>query len=110
MGFPRHKYWSGLPFPSQGDPDPGIKPAHPEPLALQADSLLLSCRGSPGAEGLHAKAYLSASSQESCTSGPRVDRTVMGWGRAGLSSWLCRAPYQIFPFSAPDTQTEFWDR
>ena len=27
MGFPRHKYWSGLPFPSPGDhPHPGIKP------------------------------------------------------------------------------------
>ena len=27
MGFPRQKYWSGLPFPSPGDlPDPGIKP------------------------------------------------------------------------------------
>ena len=28
MGFSRHEYWSGLPFPSPGDlPDPGIKPA-----------------------------------------------------------------------------------
>ena len=30
MGFPRQKYWSGLPFPSPRDlPDPGIKPASP---------------------------------------------------------------------------------
>ena len=30
MGFPRQGYWSGLPFPSQGDrPDPGIKPMYP---------------------------------------------------------------------------------
>ena len=37
MGFPRQEYWSGLPFPSPGDPsNPGIKPASP---ALQADSL-----------------------------------------------------------------------
>ena len=37
MGFPRHEYWSGLPFLSLGDlPDPGIKPGSP---ALQADSL-----------------------------------------------------------------------
>ena len=36
--FPRHKYWSGLPFPSLGDlPDPEIKPGSP---ALQADSVL----------------------------------------------------------------------
>ena len=27
MGFPRQKYWSGLPFPSPGDlPDPGLEP------------------------------------------------------------------------------------
>ena len=27
MGFFRQEYWSGLPFPSQGDlPDPGIEP------------------------------------------------------------------------------------
>ena len=37
MGFFRQEYWSGLPFPSQGDlPDPGIKPTS---LALQVDSL-----------------------------------------------------------------------
>ena len=38
MGFPRQKYWSGLPFPPPGDlPDPGIKHGSP---ALQADSSL----------------------------------------------------------------------
>ena len=38
MGFPKQKYWSGLPFPTPGDlPDPGIEPRSP---ALQADSLL----------------------------------------------------------------------
>ena len=27
MGFSRHEYWSGLPFPSPGDlPDPGTEP------------------------------------------------------------------------------------
>ena len=36
MGFSRQDYWSGLPFPPQGDlPDPGIKPFFP---ALQVDS------------------------------------------------------------------------
>ena len=30
MGFPRQKYWSGLPFPSPGNlPNPGIKAASP---------------------------------------------------------------------------------
>ena len=37
MGFFRQEYWSGLPFPSPGDPpDPGIKPRSP---TLEADAL-----------------------------------------------------------------------
>ena len=45
MGFPRPEYRSGLPFPSPRDlPNSGIKPAFP---ALQADSVLLSHKGSP---------------------------------------------------------------
>ena len=36
--FLRHKYWSGLLFPSPGGrPDPGVEPSS---LALPADSLL----------------------------------------------------------------------
>ena len=38
MEFSRPEYWSGLPFPSPGDPaDPEIEPGSP---VLQADSLL----------------------------------------------------------------------
>src|SRR5574341_2543749 len=45
MGFSRQEYWSGLPRPSPGDlPNPGIEPGSP---ASQADSLPLSCQGSP---------------------------------------------------------------
>ena len=45
MGFPRHEYWSGLPFPSPGDlPDPGMEPWSP---ALQADSLPTEPLGKP---------------------------------------------------------------
>ena len=36
MEFSRQEYWSGLPFPSLGDPDPGIKPGSP---TLQADAV-----------------------------------------------------------------------
>ena len=40
MGFSRHEYWSGLPFPSPEDlPDPGFKLASPVSPVLQADSL-----------------------------------------------------------------------
>ena len=43
-GISRQEYCSGLSFPSPRDlPDPGIKPGSP---ALQADSLLLSHKGS----------------------------------------------------------------
>ena len=46
MGFPRHEYWSGLPFPSPGDlHNPGVKPKSP---VLQADSLPQSHQGSIG--------------------------------------------------------------
>ena len=42
MGFPRHEYWIRLPFPSPGYiSNLGI---HPEPPALQVDSLPLSPR------------------------------------------------------------------
>ena len=35
MGFSRHEYWSGFPFPSPRDlPDPGIEPASPTSLLL----------------------------------------------------------------------------
>ena len=45
MGFPRQKYWSGLPFPSPGDlPDAGLNPDLPH---WQADSLPLSHQESP---------------------------------------------------------------
>ena len=37
VGFSRQEYWSGLPFPSQGDlSNPGIEPRSP---AMQADAL-----------------------------------------------------------------------
>ena len=45
MGFFRHEYWSGLPFPLPGDlPDPAIKRMSP---ALQADSLPQAIREAP---------------------------------------------------------------
>ena len=48
MGFSRQESWSGLPCPPPGDlPSSGIKPTSPSSPALQVDSLLPSCRGSP---------------------------------------------------------------
>ena len=43
MGFPRQKYWTGLPCPPPGDlTHPGIDSAAPAAPAWQADSLPLS--------------------------------------------------------------------
>ena len=42
MGFSRQEYWSGLPFPSPGLPDPGIQPGSP---AFQADALISESPG-----------------------------------------------------------------
>ena len=48
MGFSRQVHWSELPCPTPEDlPNPGIKPTSPVAPALQADSLLLSHKGSP---------------------------------------------------------------
>ena len=45
MGFPRHEYWSGLPFPFPGDlPKRVIKPRSP---AWEMDSLPLNHQGRP---------------------------------------------------------------
>ena len=44
----RQEYWSGLSCPPTGDlPNPGIESVSPATPAFQADSLLLSLRGSP---------------------------------------------------------------
>ena len=54
VGFPRQKYWSGLPFPSPGDlPNPGTEPVSP---ALQADTLQSEPPGKPG-NGLKSVAH-----------------------------------------------------
>ena len=48
VGFSRHEYWNGLPFPSPGDlPNPGIEPGSP---ALQADSLPTELREAQGTD------------------------------------------------------------
>ena len=45
MEFSRQEYWSGLSFPSPGDPpDPGMEPRSP---VLQADSLPSEPPGKP---------------------------------------------------------------
>ena len=48
MGFPRQKYWSGLPFPPPGDlSDPGIEPVLLHLLHGQVDSFTAEPPGKP---------------------------------------------------------------
>ena len=48
MGFPRQKYWNGLPFPPLRDlPDPGIKPVSPVFPALADRFFTTEPRGKP---------------------------------------------------------------
>ena len=48
MGFPRQKYWSGLPFPTPGDlSDPGIEPASPASPALAGRFFTTALPGKP---------------------------------------------------------------
>ena len=64
MEFPRQEYWSGLPFPTPGDPpNPGIEPRSPVSPALQADFLPLYHLGSPTYTGLWVN-YISIKPKE----------------------------------------------
>ena len=57
MGFSRQEYWSGLPFPSPGDPpDPGIKPRSP---TLEADALTSEPTGKPNKIKYPIKSFLN---------------------------------------------------
>ena len=57
VGFSRHEYWSGLPFPSPGDlPNPGIEAGSPP---LQADTLPSELPRKPTATATAAKSLQS---------------------------------------------------
>ena len=48
LGFSRQEYWSGLPFPPQGDlPDPRIEPMSPESPALAGRVFTTAPPGNP---------------------------------------------------------------
>ena len=58
MGFSRQEYWSGLPFPSPGDPpNPGIEPGSP---ALEADALTSEPPGKAGRDVAYLKVWRKA--------------------------------------------------
>ena len=98
MGFSRHEYWSGLPFPSSGAlPNPGIEPRSP---ALQADVLtsescpVLVLNGSGGCReslsvylGWVGRSYAFPSQSLSDGSTALEGRTKSDAG-ARTSSWL----------------------
>ena len=84
MGFFRQEYWSRLPFPSSGDlPDPGTRPTAP---ALQADSLLLSHRGSQSLSVGHLVFFFRyGKSAHSLCVNPWIHLWLGYW----INSWKC---------------------
>ena len=56
LWFPRQEYWSGLPFPSPGDSDPGIEPR--VSCTGQGDYLPLSHLGSPQTHVLYTTLWI----------------------------------------------------
>ena len=60
MGFPRHDYWSRLPFPT-----PGIEPSSPSSPALQADTFTAKPPGMP-CNSLVSSLYLSGDYFSQC--------------------------------------------
>ena len=58
MGFSRQGYWSGLPFPSPGDPpDPGIEPGLPH---CRQTLYCLSHQGSPPGKSHQGSFYMNS--------------------------------------------------
>ena len=76
MGFPRQKYWSGLPYPPPGDlPQPGIKPTSP---ALAGGFFTTEPPGKPVKPLLCAKQYLNL-----------THRTLFHSAKTPLCSSIC---------------------
>ena len=55
MGFPRQKYWGGLPFPSPGNlSNPGFEPMCPESPALESGFFITEPPGKPSDDLIYA--------------------------------------------------------
>ena len=109
MGFSRQECWGGLPCPPPGDlPDPGIEPVSPIAPALQADSLLLSHRGSPRG-ALSDKKALSHPEARPSSSQPHRHDLPPSLARSGKFPMpvepVC-PPIDSPPLPVPSTQEE----
>ena len=59
MGFFRHDYWSGLPFPSPGNlPHPGVEPKSPGSPALAGGFFITELPAKPQGVKCHSTIYL----------------------------------------------------
>ena len=92
MRCTRQEYWSGLPFPSPGDPlNPGIEPRSPE---LQVASLPLSPQGNP-----ERKWKVKVKVAQSCLTLCDPHGLYSPWNSLGQNTeWLA------FPFSRGSSQ------
>ena len=86
MEFSGQEYRSGLPCLPPGDlPNPGIKLVSPVTLPLQADSLLLSYRGSPPS-----RSYLNLITSQRPTSENHHTEA--------FNMWIFRGTYSVWGF------------
>ena len=104
MGFSRHEYWSGLPFPYPGDlPDPGI-----EPMSLSSPAVAgrfftagpshLNCPSWPDYPGASSKQMLWRGTEQAWCGMLSVRRSSRGpWTFAFLNLRLWPLPLGIVP-------------
>ena len=104
MGFSRHEYWSGLPFPLPGDlPDPRIKPRSSASSALAGRFFTAEPPGKPSAGGARDSGSIPGSGrspgrgngnplQYSCPGNPHGQRSLVGSSPQGCkdSDMTCR--------------------
>ena len=81
MEFSRQEDWSGLPFPSPGDPpNPGIEPGSP---TLRADSLLSELPGKPSFFYIKLKVSKKSKMFSLGKTGKRMKRQELPWWSGG---------------------------
>ena len=69
MGFSRHEFWSGLPFPTPGDlPKPAMKPSSPVLPALAGGFLIAEAPGKPNSFLFFFNLFILAAMGLSCSS------------------------------------------
>ena len=99
LGFPRQEYWSGLPFPSPGDPpNPGIETASP---ALAGGYFIAEPLGKSCVEGLAKRPLMSFSFHTSWLLPPDLEISALYKEHSHLTL------FSLYKLVDHDTENEF---